>query len=476
MVSSLAPELIEIVVNNIEHADTLKSCSLVANVFRYPSQRQLWRHVTIEYTEVIDYNTPAAADFSRQGDVATHLQAFPHLARYVVSFVLTTGAIGIWQWEPISRRLAALFELLSNVGSLTITSTDMFAWDLEQSSLIRYTTAVERLIRNQAANRTLRYLELGGFSYIPPAFMVRILTACPTVSIVGLELVPEDLERASVTSSHSAALEVSKNDRPCQMTALRVGIFDISHQRMHKSLIPHVKSLCALVLTADFPNDVWYELPMTRTSRVYELCAAARGTLVNLSIELPPQDNDDVITSFSIPNLPRLQCLEINFSNVLLDIGDHTDNSISLTPPPRLLDLLSTSLVNGAFPSLRQLCFLPGIYPPRIIRWDSAEFPPGFKCAAWDAILADYLSANPNVASFCVPRFYRPCDDPDHPYFDRETIPMRSRDYVRLFQEYSQAMDTALPNATARGLKVVEYPAGTCYDDDEVDFFQRKQK
>ncbi|KAF7296749.1 hypothetical protein MIND_00905500 [Mycena indigotica] len=459
MVPPLPPELIALIIDNLHTVRTLKSCSLVADVFRQPAQRKLYRHFTVR----IEY-IKGAFDCSLDEELVAHLLASPHLARYVVSFTLSAIIRGgSWELEPITRRLATLFKHLSNVAALNI-SVDSLAWTrnspLTGTPLITFTMAIERFIRDQAATRTLRQLGVSSFSKVPVAFITHILMACPTVAIRHLR--PSLQLEYPDNNGFPLPMESTGNTRLCR---LKAEIFDISHPEppVHQLMIPHVKFLRTLVATGCSPMS-WD--PRLIASYLHDLCSAASATLVHLSIELPAQGQRDPPPPFRLPRLPHLQYLQIKFH--MSSQQDDKPDAPSLTHPAGLLALLSLFLISDAFPVLSELCLRPDMFTgpgyDSSSHWDRLDFrsismPP---CHELDNII---VGLPVGVSTRCVPRF---C----HWFlgYVKETFPMDSPLHHQRFGMYAQALPAALPKATAQGLKIINYHAGAEWREEEVEF------
>ncbi|KAF7289793.1 hypothetical protein MIND_01353500 [Mycena indigotica] len=447
----LPAELINLVVTHVDdgygNRGTLASCALAAQVFRHPAQQQLYRHLYIDNYWSGPRRSPAT--------VAAHFAAFPHLARLVTSVALSlafdTYSQTLERRLDSVRPLRSLLKQLTNVSVVSVWSVDAVVDQLQWSSSGKdFTNAIEELIQDLVSSSTLRQLEFSDFRDIPHTFINRMLTACPTVSILGLSVVHNDdtspLDQADLMPS--IAIE-----------RLKIGIIDISNPIMFKLVLPHVTSLRTLVLT--MAGFSWHA--EVAQSKVYELCLAVSKTLKYLSLKLPAPEKDHAITSFSIPPLPHLQYLQIGFENY--PNGD----TAMFAPPPRLLTILADLLVGGNLPSLSELWLRPDL---PLSGWhkitsDTFAFPTGSSTPASLKTLDDLLKGC-SAAVYCVPRFY-----PSHSYARKSKRAMDrldDKEHAYVFSAYVHALRASLPTATALGLKIIDYQLGEEWKNYEVDF------
>ncbi|KAJ7620213.1 hypothetical protein FB45DRAFT_1062565 [Roridomyces roridus] len=157
----LPPEIIDAIICKVDDTATLKSCSLVSSsLFRYPSQRRLFRSLTLN-----GWATPPNYD-----TVSTLLDESPHIAAYFthLSVVLPDEVPSI----PDIKSLKRVLNKLSNVR-----------WCMLDGGTLSWTPAFHApFLRFLARQRSLRELHVDSFSAIPQDVMLELLIAAPGLS------------------------------------------------------------------------------------------------------------------------------------------------------------------------------------------------------------------------------------------------------------------------------------------------------
>ncbi|KAF7296739.1 hypothetical protein MIND_00904500 [Mycena indigotica] len=460
MIPSFPQEMIDTIVTHIDGTDTLKTCSLVAEAFRQPSQRGLWRRVVLKFEN---------GECDSAHAILAHLAEFRHLARYVASLTISMTFQNM-SWAAVSagtHALKSLFPLLPNVALLRVSTDvprgfDSYSWGAERELFL---AVVEGFIRKQVASRKLRGLGLSKFPNLSRAFLRGALTACPSISFV-------DIGRAMEEVNSQEPAETPPDSTAVNITRLKIGIFDINDPPLYNLILTHTKALHTLVLTTS--GGRWYQ-QQTIPSKVPDICLAAKETLKYLAIQFPRvySKEDRVMTGFLLPDLPHLHYLQIDFEPL-----PDTDRlwMPSYSPPPRLLDFLFTLGADTMVPSLSKLCLRPDMradhpYEDGTVFHPSPEPEHRWVCAGLDGILMKYLSRSiPSVTCYFLPRFFH----------DRRQLPDLNKPeagdlrlHKQLLAAYSLTMSAALPEATSLGFQVVDCFAsgGIEWREHEVEFF-----
>ncbi|KAJ7617167.1 hypothetical protein FB45DRAFT_1007777 [Roridomyces roridus] len=153
----LPPEIIDAIICKVEDPATLKSCSLVSSaLFRYPSQRRLFRFLTLNgWATPPNYNA-----------VSTLLDESPHIAAYFTHLRVVLPDEG-----PSIPDIGSLKHALSKISHVR--------WCMLDGGRLAFHAPFLRFLARQ---RSLRELHIDSFSAIPQDVMLEILTAAPGLS------------------------------------------------------------------------------------------------------------------------------------------------------------------------------------------------------------------------------------------------------------------------------------------------------
>ncbi|KAF8215691.1 hypothetical protein K438DRAFT_606564 [Mycena galopus ATCC 62051] len=163
----IPPELIGLIVAEIDDSLSLKACALTATIFREPSQRILLRSFSL--TTIADLQfTRAKSDFTRMSSdfagVSTLLEQSPHVAAYIT---LLEVAIHAWDTSVIEA-LPRIFSKLMNVRQCTIGGLQFFNTEY-------YTPAFASALFNFLVRQLLHDLDATVIFNVSPAVILRLL-------------------------------------------------------------------------------------------------------------------------------------------------------------------------------------------------------------------------------------------------------------------------------------------------------------
>ncbi|KAJ7239798.1 hypothetical protein B0H12DRAFT_1237516 [Mycena haematopus] len=158
----IPPELIRLIVFEVDDIPSLKACSLAGPIFREPSQRILLRSFRLSQS-------------SNFVGICTLLENSPHVAAYITRLELnlsSTHAL-VFDFENLQR----IFSHLMNVRSCTI------YW-LKAFQTGDHNSAFPSALLNFLAQQPLRELYLKFCFDIPLAVIARLLTTAPVLSFI----------------------------------------------------------------------------------------------------------------------------------------------------------------------------------------------------------------------------------------------------------------------------------------------------
>ncbi|KAJ7478311.1 hypothetical protein FB451DRAFT_1557022 [Mycena latifolia] len=237
---ALAQELIDAIVDEValtdksEYTDsaTLKACSLAARTFVAPSQRHLFRLLTLT-------PTTAAKMFRR-------FTASPHLAAYFRDIT-----VDLWFLTDYIRHLVSIFPLLTGVRRLI--SRCPVNWDW-RSFPANFRAALVALLFLPA----LQCVAFIGYSGVPSFIIRHLLLSCKQVLLSDVYIDPGD-------KLFPITRDDSRTASPCAASL------------HHLTLGSSSTSLHTLILGDDIA-------PQLKRLRHLELCASISGSLSELAI------------------------------------------------------------------------------------------------------------------------------------------------------------------------------------------------
>ncbi|KAJ7062491.1 hypothetical protein C8F01DRAFT_1134319 [Mycena amicta] len=118
----LPQELVDAIVVHVagdDDQESLKACSLTSSAFRDPSQRALWRQITINPSTPTITQLPASFPSVSVDTAVRKLDETPHIARCVNTLLLPMGHAEEWLPERMAM-LQRILEQLDGVTTVTI--------------------------------------------------------------------------------------------------------------------------------------------------------------------------------------------------------------------------------------------------------------------------------------------------------------------------------------------------------------------
>ncbi|KAJ6457257.1 hypothetical protein C8R45DRAFT_565434 [Mycena sanguinolenta] len=253
---TLPPELIGLIVSEIEDVPTLKACSLTSSVFCESSRRILLRSIKL-------------ATQNSTHVLCTLLDNSPHLAIYVTRIYLQL------RWDApdiVFDHLQQIFSKLTNVRQCSILGMFWFR-DGHESALFNF------LERQPLRELNMHFIE------VPLAGILRLLSAAPTLYCTYI-LFKERVDDLEASSSHNAPKIGS--------LMLDEHIGDLYKLLLRPQIKPYTQALRSLTMLA-------------REDRDSKLLFQAAGTLEDITLNLEFLRRSDIIL---VPSLPRLRSLQ----------------------------------------------------------------------------------------------------------------------------------------------------------------------
>ncbi|KAJ7094888.1 hypothetical protein C8R43DRAFT_964489 [Mycena crocata] len=265
MPTPIPQDIIDLIVNEIDDIESLKSCSLVSTRFRGASQRILLSSLTLSRT----WN---------HGKVAcTLIIDSPHTAPYIKKLTLHLPS-----WLPngpaAARRLREAFNRLTNVRQLTIEG-NMVSW----KSVSPLASAILDFIRQ----RELKKLHIRCVKSLPGPVLAALVTSSPVVSLTSVTPPSEPDDLVGGVEAQGDDLPVSK------LQQLRV---------------ENSEDACGVLATPEFTVCLraLRRLGLKQAPANSSLISAVSAHLEHIYFELPTN-------SFhaSLPPLPRLRTIHL---------------------------------------------------------------------------------------------------------------------------------------------------------------------
>ncbi|KAJ7611010.1 hypothetical protein FB45DRAFT_942279 [Roridomyces roridus] len=255
---SLPQELIDSILDEVNDFASLKSCSLVASSFRYPSQRILYRCVRLQ---------------DNYGAIRTLLQDSPHIASYItilhISFATSDG-------RPVdTESLERILESprLTNVRRCILKQGQ---W----GELAELFPALIRFLSGQKLHE-LRFFLISG---IPGVYFLQFLVLAPKLSFIAMAVEPTAGDIPPPPSFEKMPREMS----------LAMLCETVCELLLRPEGLPYIANLQALAITRMCRNLEFYGL---------RLISSVRNNLQHLHLT-DPVDMPDPLPSF--PALVRL--------------------------------------------------------------------------------------------------------------------------------------------------------------------------
>ncbi|KAJ7290686.1 hypothetical protein C8J57DRAFT_1705934 [Mycena rebaudengoi] len=274
----LPPELLDVIVDQVDDPLALQSCSLAARRLVTPSQRALFRSVRVQvYPQGV--RSPHEA-------LQARLVASPHLALFIHEL-----EIYLLPTDAIKYAVAFTLRSLPNLTSLDIAGNNQIIWENRVDGIV---DSLENLI----SQASLQRLAMSNIRNITASFLLRSVTSVSFLSVHMCKLNAAD-------ASPSSVLEL-----PVDIDA----------------------SLTSLAVREEFPGvtnvaDVLLRAPacLTRLERLHVQFESPQRFLLAVPPSLQHLRIDDVLISRNSPHIlppsyPMLRTLEL--SVVLLQGGN----------------------------------------------------------------------------------------------------------------------------------------------------------
>ncbi|KAJ7281960.1 hypothetical protein C8J57DRAFT_1463973 [Mycena rebaudengoi] len=364
----LAQELIYAIIDEVELDQTLRSCALVSTAFLVPSQRRLFRTISLS---ILTWKRIRGNLFASALDVFT---ASPHLASYVRGLYIM-----ITDMPALHAPLTSLLPLLCNV--------EQFGIDAVHKSWKENTmpSTLKASLLNFLGRPSLQSLTLARIKEVPSTLIIYTLLNVRSVSFTDIGIIRED-EFLPVRGD-VAKMPTTSSDH------LTLGTFapaDVAFM-LEQETIGHLHQLRRLDLNVytDLDHTDWFHAPLQRYSslRGFEkLALQCSGTLQHLELNF-----SGTLYPVKLPTLPALRFLHLNA---------HIQDALHL--PDALL--LTIENIHVSMPCIELLVFelrsrLSDLYTDLIrapVNLDKAD----------DALMASLCKAEFRPSAFLAPIDY----------------------------------------------------------------------
>nr|GAT48295.1 predicted protein [Mycena chlorophos] len=390
MAASIPPELIEAIVEHVPDVASLKSCSLVSPIFRFPCQKRLHPSLHLEFVG------PDSQRYRRTSEaVSRRLEESPHLASFITH--LTLEIITPWNGPDDQSAFARrVFARLGHVKKTRIFGGRLGGaiWSSLWSSLPPdLESAVLDWLAHRGSTEPLQELLLANIS-LPEAALPVIFSAAASLVLHNctLERMPASQQQATVQSAPQV--------RPVRAQARALRRFEAhSSWRVVELLCRpgqehhwHVSALRSLALRIINDNTSLD----TSLGMFADLCASSADTLTSLKLWIPiidPRRRELLLQRFTAA-LPHVRA----FSVILeaLQSSDELDSSLWV-----LRRVMSPALL----PCLTQITYIvylrveKRILPMNLNFHPAANAFPPFK-ADWLTSYDEFVCDHPTLTSF----------------------------------------------------------------------------
>ncbi|KAJ7052270.1 hypothetical protein C8F01DRAFT_1337709 [Mycena amicta] len=303
-------ELIELIVDRLPDDDSLRSCCLVASIFRRRCQQRLWcsLHLQVRVSRHAGGSRGRSRTYT---EIAAILNTSPHLAGYVTKVYMHLSRMSNWAnqelaAESILRRLTHVRKARIS-GSRTCSTehalvAEVLDWTLE---ILRAHGMMARLLLHRVK--------------LPLDVLCRVLRSAPSI----------DFGATSVAHSSSISSPSTSGSPPgCAMKTLQVVRSPaVAALLLRPEFAPYTSSLGVLSF------EVVVRKESNRSN--FALCFLAAQTLEFIHLGFLDKTVSDDAGSVLPSHLPPLRHLVVSF---------HTHHGgATWLPPPFLMSLLSSS-------------------------------------------------------------------------------------------------------------------------------------
>ncbi|KAK7024989.1 hypothetical protein R3P38DRAFT_2952138 [Favolaschia claudopus] len=274
MTSSLPPELLDAIVQEIRDVETLKECSLVSSTMRYFCQRLLLRYMTVD-----------ANNYCSACELLTHS---PHVAEYVT--FLTIGAL---HDVMDSAKAESFRQVLSKLQNVRVCMLDG-RWYPSVVSNYAHLSWIPQPIFDFLTRLPLRELRLTHI-ILTPALFWSLFRAVSTISLRAVSLDEE--------ADHEIAIPPPA--RSTDVTSLSLGGMRVGEFLARPQNISCVAGLRHLSIDGFANERMW----------VRALIEASCNTLEHIQFDCPDYFGTAPPT---LPHLPRLRVIQVSFPGAIV--------------------------------------------------------------------------------------------------------------------------------------------------------------
>ncbi|KAK7052633.1 hypothetical protein R3P38DRAFT_2861460 [Favolaschia claudopus] len=326
-------ELLDAIVGHMnleEYLKTLKSCSLVASILRYSSQRILLSRLNLQRH---DYSS-----------VAEHFADSPHCAGYVTTLVIGKEELRCVDWG--GAQADTLAEVLSQLHQVQKCQLG--------GGLMMEGPAIHPLFQDFLSRQPLRELDLRSVN-IPASLLLSFMKSLPTISV----------DRASVADDDATAASPVVGVPTTALTTLTVYSEQVGEFLLQPQSVPFLAKLQHLAIEPS--GRRWPAALIT----------AASSTLQH--IEFMCQYLDSPLVQSEFPRLTALRVLEFFLS----DLASVSRTSVTILGAIRTLAAL---VLPQMCPALEEVVIKRRFQSD----WEGGDRPYVYLSTLLDAMLAAY--------------------------------------------------------------------------------------
>ncbi|KAJ7069505.1 hypothetical protein C8F01DRAFT_1112996 [Mycena amicta] len=307
--NDLPLEIIELIVDELPDDASLRSCSLVASIFRLPCQKRLLCSFQLSY------HTGLWGRWRTYAEAAAILDAYPHFAGYVTTVYMHFPEMRT-DWADNEVAAQSVLRRLTLVRTAEITGELGATTDFAAIAQV-----LDRVLDTLRVHGTMTRLVLHQFHELPLDVIRRVLISAPSLAFLSTTVV-------NTSSIPSAS-----------------GFLPGSRKRIQTLRIGGNQNIAALLLLPEFASytsslrELSFDIEGHLRESNFALCASAAQTLEYIAISFLYHTLSHDASNFLPAQLPALRQLAITFFTHHSESGNAND----WLPLSFLISVLSTS-------------------------------------------------------------------------------------------------------------------------------------